>query len=409
VFFSTSDNERGAAAVFVAAALVAIMAIVALAVDGGLAFDDRRGTQNAADLAALAAAWEACNPQNSSSTPEKTARDVAEENGYTHDAGGGFPKVDVTSAGNDWTVTITEQNDATFGRATADAPNQIKVSSESTARCVDNGVLDGYAVFGGAGCPGQKEVDLQSSTLTVNGGVHSNGDFRIPNSSTINGPLTYRDTPNINHSGTTETLYPGAALMYPAALASLSTSDYAPGGSRVPGSAGDYHPFTGKVQSTDLLALPGANEVSGVIELSQPGVYYTDDSFEISKDIRLVGPAFVRGVTFVADNQIQLKGFYGANGFDRVGSSTDLGLFLFAGGDGSAQCNATDIKISTSGAVWNGVMYAPYGQIDISGSDVSSLNGALIAYRVSVSASNFSITYDGGSTSNPNYKVELVG
>ena len=45
-------SERGQAIVLIAAAIVALIAITGLAVDGGLAFADRRQAQNAADSAA---------------------------------------------------------------------------------------------------------------------------------------------------------------------------------------------------------------------------------------------------------------------------------------------------------------------------------------------------------------------
>ena len=169
------NGEQGATAVFIAAALLVLMALVSLAVDGGLGFNERRGTQNAADLAALAAAWEDCNPQTSTSTPELAARDVADQNGYLHNAGG-YPTVDVASPGSGvWTVTITERNETTFGRATPNAPDQITVVSQATARCVEAGLLDGYAVFGQSSrlYGMDVDVDLSGSSLNVNGGVHS--------------------------------------------------------------------------------------------------------------------------------------------------------------------------------------------------------------------------------------------
>ena len=51
-----SDNERGQILVIVAAGLVAIIAMVALVVDGGFAWAKQRDTQNAADASAEAGA-----------------------------------------------------------------------------------------------------------------------------------------------------------------------------------------------------------------------------------------------------------------------------------------------------------------------------------------------------------------
>jgi uncharacterized membrane protein len=49
--------ERGQALIVVALAIVGLVGIVALAVDGGNVFSDRRKAQNAVDAAALASAY----------------------------------------------------------------------------------------------------------------------------------------------------------------------------------------------------------------------------------------------------------------------------------------------------------------------------------------------------------------
>src|SRR5688500_20216667 len=52
----TGDAKRGQALIIIALALVGIVGMVALVIDGGNVFLDRRGAQNAADSAALASA-----------------------------------------------------------------------------------------------------------------------------------------------------------------------------------------------------------------------------------------------------------------------------------------------------------------------------------------------------------------
>ena len=67
--------EQGAVAITVAICMVVLMGFAALAMDGGLGFDDRRGTQNAADNAALAAAWSSSSGPipSSAATPVRPA------------------------------------------------------------------------------------------------------------------------------------------------------------------------------------------------------------------------------------------------------------------------------------------------------------------------------------------------
>ena len=78
-----SRDERGQVIVIFALALVALVAMVGLVLDGGSAFAQRRSEQNAVDLAALAAANDLIVNQGSADWVG-TARAVAKENGYEH-------------------------------------------------------------------------------------------------------------------------------------------------------------------------------------------------------------------------------------------------------------------------------------------------------------------------------------
>ena len=89
------DSQRGQIIVIFALALVAIIAMVGLVLDGGSAFAMRRDEQSAADLAALAAANDYV--LNSDSTLAiARARTVAAANGYTHGSGGVVVNVAIT-------------------------------------------------------------------------------------------------------------------------------------------------------------------------------------------------------------------------------------------------------------------------------------------------------------------------
>ena len=86
-------DERGQIIVIFALALVALVAMVGLVLDGGSAFAQRRSEQNAVDLAALAAANDLIVNQGSADWVG-TARAVAKQNGYEHGVDG--VTVDVT-------------------------------------------------------------------------------------------------------------------------------------------------------------------------------------------------------------------------------------------------------------------------------------------------------------------------
>jgi Flp pilus assembly protein TadG len=76
-------DQRGQILVIFALSLVAITAMVGLILDGGSAFAQRRAEQNAADLAALAAANDLIVNQGSADW-QGTALEVARLNGYEH-------------------------------------------------------------------------------------------------------------------------------------------------------------------------------------------------------------------------------------------------------------------------------------------------------------------------------------
>jgi Flp pilus assembly protein TadG len=91
------DGERGQVIVIFALALVAIIAMVGLVLDGGSAFAMRRDEQTAADLAALAAANDYV--LNSDTNLEiARGRTVAAANGYQHGVGGVIVNVVITTS-----------------------------------------------------------------------------------------------------------------------------------------------------------------------------------------------------------------------------------------------------------------------------------------------------------------------
>ena len=77
-----SHSERGQVLVIIAVALVGLIAMVGLAVDGGFTLSDRRHAQNAADTAAIAGSLARINEDPGWSN---VARDMADENGYSGD------------------------------------------------------------------------------------------------------------------------------------------------------------------------------------------------------------------------------------------------------------------------------------------------------------------------------------
>lgn len=398
------NREEGASAVFVAVVVLVLMALVSLAVDGGLAWNTRRSSQNAADLSALAAAWQNCNPDPTAGTPEQVGLSVAAQNGFTHTPGG-TPQVSITGGGPLWTATISQVNDSTFGGATPYAPDELTVASEATAQCLDVGILGGFAIFGEtASCNGDN-VDLTGDDITVVGGIHSNDDLKIlPSGSggSFTGEITYRDDANLK-AGISGSKYFGSPIPYPI---DIETSEYAPSGARTAAAAAasEYFPFTADIGNADLGTVSGNDLI-----VSQPGIYYTTGDIKLNnKTLVLTGDAADRGITLVAEGEIDLGSAEDLKGYDPIAGPNGPRMLLFADGDGSVACNAKDIKISGSDVEWSGVMFAPNGAIEASASGFSTLYGSIIGYQVNLSGSSLTVQFQDDPDADPNYRVELV-
>jgi Putative Flp pilus-assembly TadE/G-like len=115
----TGDAKRGQALIVIALALVGIVGMVGLVVDGGNVFFDRRGAQNAADSAALASGLSRINGEDWITA----ALSAAAVNGYNNDGVTNLvnvynPPKDGPHAGNNeyLQVIITSHVDTYFAR-----------------------------------------------------------------------------------------------------------------------------------------------------------------------------------------------------------------------------------------------------------------------------------------------------
>src|SRR5690606_33812961 len=80
-------------------------------------------------------------------------------------------------------VVILQSRDNEFGGVLGST--EMDVVSEATATCTAVGGLGGRAIFGGGPESCGNVVDISGSTAVVDGGVHSNGDFKTTGSTHI--------------------------------------------------------------------------------------------------------------------------------------------------------------------------------------------------------------------------------
>jgi Flp pilus assembly protein TadG len=107
-------GERGQVIAIFALALVAIIALTGLVIDGGSSTVQRRDEQNVADSAALAAAFNYVNTKSIGQATQ-AAWDVATANGYDHTAANTTVNVTITTGNpNTFIVTVTKPHQNYF-------------------------------------------------------------------------------------------------------------------------------------------------------------------------------------------------------------------------------------------------------------------------------------------------------
>jgi len=152
--FVTADRghrqriERGQIVVIFALALVAIVAMTGLVLDGGDTFVQRRDMQNVSDAAAVAAAY-GYAVANDTAAANVAARNVAAANGYTH--GTANVIVDVTwsapgGAGRRLTVTITKPHRNNFSGIVG-MPSWLVTTTATTLGGRPNGVIGAMPII----------------------------------------------------------------------------------------------------------------------------------------------------------------------------------------------------------------------------------------------------------------------
>jgi len=402
-------DESGAAAFMVAISLLVLVGFAALAIDGGLGFDQRRGTQNGADNAALAAAWEACNPRDASAPdPVGSALAVAAQNGYDNND----PEVVVTVNPHgtaEYEVIIQQVNDTTFAAPGVGA-DTLTVVSQAVAACEQEDFLGGYAIFAGAdSCPsgGAIELDLTGATKTITGGIFSNGDLKIngPNT-TVVGTVEYRGNFQSNAGVTAEQFF-GSPKVYPL---ELDITEFRPNGPRHLAEPSYYFnsPPSIGIDNNWMTSNGHATGNTANIVITDPGIYYSPKLGNKSINLKGVSTAPGVNVTFVAEGQIEIIGDGDITGYASLTPGGYSPLVLFSNAETPPSCSTNAIQFSGNSLTWTGLIYAPNGEVQMSASSTdATVNGSIIGYSVNISGSDFTINWVDDPTGAPRFKVEL--
>ena len=365
-------------------ALVMLMGIAALAIDGTRLYAEKRHAQNAADNAALAAARALCLDQDFTSA----ALELANGNGYDNDGTGDIvtvnnPPTSGPYSGNSNYIEVTIVSNFPAALMQFIRPGGLQITARAVGKCMDN-APEGRAALHmlSEGC--SNSIKWAGSSGSVQGGLHSNSDIQVSgagNSLTgIASYVTTIDAPGENLAFL-DPLPPGNPIqtMVLEDPLGLDIADYAPGGAKaaIAQGAGQYRYLDGDM-TLNWLRINGYYDI--VTKVLSDGLYYA------TGDITIIGAdVYGNAVTLVSEGNIN---FGGPN---HVMTSYMDDLLVFSSLDrGSSACGTAVITLSLSGNVYDGVIYAPNGNVSIAGAGVQ-LTGGVVAYSLSITGSGVSV------------------
>ncbi|HUE75340.1 MAG TPA: pilus assembly protein TadG-related protein [Chloroflexota bacterium] len=363
--------ENGAFVVMFGLMLPVLVGMVGIGLDGAHLFAVKRQIQSTADLSALDGAR---SLPNAPATAITRALNVSSDNGFTH--GVDQTVVDVVTPHESNTrqieVTIRTTQPTWSLRILGIEENDV------VARAVAYRLPVGYAIFADYGncadSDAYKSIDWSGSSATVVGSVHSNSGILMGGSNNTigdgTGETTYACSATISGSG--NVFNPPRAQTGPEPIPYNFTNA--------------SFPCTYSANELDLNS-DGDWWVSNSTKTElKPGVYCATGS---DKAVKLSGSDVSGNVTFVAQ---------GSNGLiDISGSNFNLTPFMHGVLAYTPSTQNPAIKMAGSGGTWSGIIFAPNGQVEISGSSNFSLDGQLIAKTVKLGGSGWSLTYDGSS------------
>jgi Putative Flp pilus-assembly TadE/G-like len=416
----SAQNEDGQAIVLVALFMIVMLAMVGVAIDGGGLFLLWRDAQNAADTAALQAAYDRCTSASGTGW-ELVGLNAASINGFDNQ--------------NRNTVTVDNQTVGTLGYTHVSIraekpkyfiqlvyPGPLEVRAEALVYCskaVDFSDLPGAIALGDCTCPlvegqqdydgGKDRVSFSGANFSFTGGVHSNCDIDVNpgggqnggefvgESPTATGSTNDHNKPITYPAGEDATTGNGAEPVLADPLG-LNIAMYAPGG-----------------EIYDNVAIKafhnGDWNASGMVQ----GLHYVNGDASLKAPTVSIGP---NGLTVVATGKIEGQRpddvtwrYYGWNGANTgdygVAAEFESGywpyMLAFSTHDNTQTCQ-NGMPGAQSAVTWGtsdhdaeldvlGVIYAPRGWINWSGNNLNG-RGAMIGWGIDMSGSEISWIYE---------------
>jgi hypothetical protein len=386
--------ERGQALIVIALALVGIVAMVGLVVDGGRGFLDRRNAQNAADAAALASAYARIKGENIVSA----AMEAAAQNGYSNDGVTNIVELYTPPKNGSHTgdleyvqIIITSHLNTYFARVIG--RNQITNIAEATARTTTPEVkelLNGQAVISLApvsNCINRLSFWVHGeATLDVSGGgvfVNSNNQScaLIQQGS---GSIRLEEGYSINVVGNAS--IQKTRLLTPEVTVGASPMSYPPP---------FFMPKVGCSKEAEVSLVDPTSMSSGSWgdDFPPPGVTHLDGGvYCLDNGMHITGSLEGHNVIFkVQDGEVRFSS--GADiMLDAPNAGVNAGLLIYLPMDN----NSKVVLNGGAGSVIKGTILAPASPILIKGMDSKSgFHSQIIGYTIEADGtSNVVIVYN---------------
>jgi len=391
-------KERGQALVIIAIAIVLLVAVLGLVVDGGNVFLDRRKAQGAADSAALAAALIRIKGQGDWVASALTS---AKDNGYEND--GVHSVVQVYSPPSDGPfvgnveyieVIITSHVNTYFAKVfgMSQVTNIAKATARSKASEV-RAVLNGLAVVSlapSSNCLNEKAFWVHgNTTLDITGG----GVF--VNSSNKDCAFIQQGggSVRIHGAGQQITVVGGVSVQKPQLLSpgvsvGASAMNYPPPFFMPNASCGDE---VAEVNADGTSMSPGTWSKKfppeGITSL-EPGVYCLKDGIDLAEDQTLAG----QNVALIVLGGDVRFGSHANVNLDAPDKGDYKGLLIYV----PTEVSAKVVLDGGPNATFQGTILAPASQIIIKGNDsTNGFHSQIIGYTVEADgSSNVVIVYE---------------
>ena len=370
-------GESGQSAILIALSLVLLCGFAALAIDIGVLSVDQGQLQNAADAAAMAAAWDL----PSASAAESTAIQYAQLNGVS------ASDTSVTSPyqSSDLKIEVVCKRTVEYSFARVLGLKSKEIIARAVAeKSGSAGGAFGYALFSGD-TNSSGLLGLYQNAIYVDGSVHSNNGILMTGSNlkftgnveAVNNFEAYVSSITIGGTcqGKTITAY-GSSINIPNRLTSPANIISMP----------DFSAETIAEAQASGTAYQGNKQYNGsTINVSSP-VY-------VNGSINVAASSYTGAGVMIASGNIQLSG-------NVIAATADSAVCIYS--------QTGNINISVSNIQIDGILYAPQGEVMISASNIV-INGRVIAKKVQLQGSNIQIISSTKDlTALPGGSVQLV-